>query len=74
MDEKQTFDYLTWDLKEVINEVEITLTNGTKLNLNVQSSQDLSFSEKKHRSFGRCYSLHPEEWIRKAGIDKIFIS
>ena len=27
-----------------------------------------------HRSKGRCYMVHPEEWIRKLGISSIDVS
>ena len=71
----QVFDYVTYHLWEIIEAVKISLLqphNGEDtlvLKDRGPGAGDLSFSEKRHRAFGKCYTLHPEDWIRKLGIN-----
>lgn len=75
-DAGKVFDDVTFGLWEILDSVKISLlqpqSNGEEtliLKDQGESSSDLSFLEVRHRAFGKCYTLHPEEWIRQLGIN-----
>lgn len=81
MTESQLFDLATLGIEEVFSHVYVryfkadpeTGSVGSEATLNL-AAKPSSFTEQRHRFFGKCYSLHPEEDIRKLGVYYIKIT
>ena len=72
MDEETLFKQATYSLDEIVKRIYIRFIRAsddgkTNTGISVDGTSN-SFKEQRHRGFGRCYTLHPEENIRDLGV------
>ena len=72
VDEETLFQNATYRLDEIVKKIYIRYIQAndkgkTNTLISVDRSSD-SFKEQRHRGFGRCYTLHPDELIRNQGV------
>ncbi len=64
------FEQVTYDLTEIVDKLEIrTLDQGVLVNV-----QNVQWTEKRHMTFGRCYSMDLDEILTALGIEAIAIT
>ena len=72
MNEETLFQNATYQLKEIVRKIYIRYiqadANGKTNTLISLDGTSESFKEQRHRGFGRCYTLHPDETIRNQGV------
>ncbi len=80
MTPREFFYHVTYDFWELVLEVEISLlgelpnTAGNRrvvLRMANTTREDLSYTDVRHRPFGRCYTMQPQSRLRERGISGI---
>ena len=69
---QQLFNDATYSLEEIVKRIKVRTIfddiHGTHtFEVDLNKIQD-TITEQRHRAFGRCYTYHPEERMRKLGI------
>ena len=71
MSQQDLFIAATYHLSELVNYVRIRMfaeNDKGEFSVKLNLSDTSSITEQRHRGFGRCWTIYPEENIRKYGV------